>query len=139
MLLTGEARFHRAIEARASGIGLLVAGHYATERPGVEDLAGAIARALPGLVVWPSRDERDPLDDADWALVERLLRAHGEETGSPVAAQLLADGPATRARFTRVLPTEYARVRDALAKAEADGLDPTAPGVWDGILAVARG
>jgi dinuclear metal center YbgI/SA1388 family protein len=61
VLLTGEARFHRAIEARASGIGLLVAGHYATERPGVEDLAGAIARAFPGLVVWPSRDERDPL------------------------------------------------------------------------------
>jgi len=61
VLLTGEARFHRAIEARASGIGLLVAGHYATERPGVEDLAGAIARAFPGLVVWPSRDEHDPL------------------------------------------------------------------------------
>jgi len=81
----------------------------------------------------------DPLEDADWTLVERLLRAHSEETGSPVAAQLLEDRTATRARFTRVLPTEYARVREALAKAESEGLDPGAPGVWDGILAVARG
>jgi len=81
----------------------------------------------------------EPLDDEDWALVERLLRAHGDETGSPVAAQLLEDTDATRARFTRVLPTEYARVRDALAQAEAEGVDPGAPGVWEGILAVARG
>lgn len=68
--LTGEARFHRALEARASEVGLLVAGHYATERPGVEDLADRIARAFPDLVVWPSTDEKDPLtfvhtDDAD--------------------------------------------------------------------------
>ena len=81
----------------------------------------------------------DPLDDEDAALVEQLLRAHHEETGSPVAAQLLDDFPQTRARFTRLLPTEYARVRRALAQAEADGLDPAAPGVWDTILEVARG
>lgn len=61
VLLTGEARFHRALEARAAEIGLLVAGHHATERPGVEDLADRIARAFPDLVVWPSADERDPL------------------------------------------------------------------------------
>jgi len=56
-----------------------------------------------------------------------------------VAAQLLEDLDATRGRLTRVLPAEYARVREALAKAEADGVDPGAPGVWEGILAVARG
>lgn len=61
VLLTGEARFHRALEARALGIGLLLAGHHATERPGVEDLADRIAAAFPDLTVWPSRDERDPL------------------------------------------------------------------------------
>lgn len=60
-LLTGEARFHRALEARAMGVGLIVAGHHATERPGVEDLAGRIALAFPDLIVWPSRDESDPL------------------------------------------------------------------------------
>jgi dinuclear metal center YbgI/SA1388 family protein len=58
-LLTGEARFHRGIEAETLGIGLIVAGHYATERPGVEFLATQIARAFPGLSVWPSRRETD--------------------------------------------------------------------------------
>jgi hypothetical protein len=58
-LLTGEARFHRGIEAETAGIGLLVAGHYATERPGVEHLAALFASAFPNLIVWPSRSERD--------------------------------------------------------------------------------
>jgi dinuclear metal center YbgI/SA1388 family protein len=61
VFLTGEARFHRAIEAETLGIGLLIAGHYATERPGVEDLARRIALAFPTLTVWPSHTERDPL------------------------------------------------------------------------------
>jgi len=79
----------------------------------------------------------DPLDDDDVALLEPVLRRYADETASPVAAELLAGD--WRRRFTRVLPTEYARVRGALAQAEADGLDPTAPGVWDQILEVARG
>jgi dinuclear metal center YbgI/SA1388 family protein len=61
VLLTGEARFHRALEADALGLGLIVAGHHATERPGVEDLAARIASVFPGLTVWPSRAEVDPL------------------------------------------------------------------------------
>ncbi|KZM34022.1 glutamate synthase large subunit [Oerskovia enterophila] len=81
----------------------------------------------------------DPLDDADAALVEGLVRTHLEETGSTVAAELLEDFDAARARFTRILPAEFARVRKALAQAELDGLDPAAPGVWDQILEVARG
>ncbi len=59
--LTGEARFHRAIEAEALGVGLLTAGHYATERLGIEELAARIAHAFPSLSVWPSGDERDPV------------------------------------------------------------------------------
>lgn len=61
VLLTGEARFHKALEAEALGIGLIVAGHHPTERPGVEDLAGLIADEFPALTVWPSRREHDPL------------------------------------------------------------------------------
>ena len=61
VLVTGEARFHRALEAEALGIALLTAGHYATERPGVEELAEKIALAFVNVTVWPSRDERDPI------------------------------------------------------------------------------
>jgi dinuclear metal center YbgI/SA1388 family protein len=60
VLLTGEARFHRALEAEAIGIGLITAGHYATERSGVEELAQRIASIFPSLIVWCSQTERDP-------------------------------------------------------------------------------
>ncbi|WP_298460012.1 glutamate synthase large subunit [uncultured Cellulomonas sp.] len=80
-----------------------------------------------------------PLDDADLIRVEALLRRHHEETGSPLANELLADTGALRTRFTRVLPTEYARMTVAMAKAEAEGLDATQPGVWEHILEVSRG
>jgi len=79
------------------------------------------------------------LDDEDAALVERLLRTHLDETGSPVAAELLADPAGLRARFTRLLPTEFARVREVIARAQAEGRSAEEPEVWDAILAGAHG
>jgi dinuclear metal center YbgI/SA1388 family protein len=61
LLLTGEARFHDCLAARTAGIALVLPGHYATERPAMERLAENLAIAFPGLTVWPSRDETDPL------------------------------------------------------------------------------
>ncbi|GEN79066.1 glutamate synthase large subunit [Actinotalea fermentans] len=75
------------------------------------------------------------LDEAGAAEVERLLRLHHDETGSPRAGELLADLPAALARFTAVVPTEYDRMVAALASAAEAGLDPTTPGAWDAILA----
>jgi dinuclear metal center YbgI/SA1388 family protein len=60
-LVTGEARFHRALEAESLGIGLVLGGHHGTERPGVEELAERIARTFPDLTVWTSQSEHDPL------------------------------------------------------------------------------
>lgn len=54
--------------------------------------------------------------------LEGLVRAHAEETGSEVAAELLADWPAALARFTEIMPRDYRLVLEAKAKAEADGL-----------------
>ena len=61
LLVTGEARFHAALEARSLGIGLVLLGHYASERFAVEELADVIAARFPELTAWPSRDESDPL------------------------------------------------------------------------------
>jgi dinuclear metal center YbgI/SA1388 family protein len=58
--LTGEMRFHDCLAARDAGVGVLLPGHYATERPGVEDLAGRLAEVFAA-TVWASRAERDPL------------------------------------------------------------------------------
>ena len=60
-LLTGEARFHTCIEAEAAGVALLLAGHYATERFGIERLAEVLASRFAEISAWASRQERDPL------------------------------------------------------------------------------
>jgi dinuclear metal center YbgI/SA1388 family protein len=58
--LTGEIRFHDELAAQASNITVLAAGHYATERPGVEKLAEKLAVLLPDCTVWTSRAEQNP-------------------------------------------------------------------------------
>ena len=63
-LLTGEARFHACLEARASGFALILPGHYSTERPAVERLAGMIGDTFPEVTAWASEAESDPLQ---WA------------------------------------------------------------------------
>lgn len=60
-MLTGETRFHTCLEAEALGVGLLLAGHFASERFGVEFLAGVLARQFPEIEVWASQRERDPI------------------------------------------------------------------------------
>jgi dinuclear metal center YbgI/SA1388 family protein len=60
-LLLGEARFHTCLEAEALGMGLLLPGHFASERFAVERLAEVLAGEFPALEVWASRNERDPL------------------------------------------------------------------------------
>ena len=61
VLITGETRLHTCYEAEARGIALLLGGHYASERFGVERLAEVLAAQFPTLTIWPSRDEADPL------------------------------------------------------------------------------
>jgi hypothetical protein len=58
--VTGEMRFHDQLAAEAAGLCVVVAGHYATERPGVEELASLLGREFPDIQVWPSRREAEP-------------------------------------------------------------------------------
>ena len=60
-MLVGEARFHACLEAEASGLALVIPGHFASERFAVECLAGVLAKQFPDLQVWASRQERDPI------------------------------------------------------------------------------
>lgn len=61
VFLTGEMRFHDYLSAEAQGIALLLPGHYATERPAVEELAGRLGHEFSDLTVWASRREADPV------------------------------------------------------------------------------
>ncbi len=58
--LTGEIRFHDELAAQVSDITVLAAGHFVTERPGVEQLADRLAKLLPDCTVWASRAEHNP-------------------------------------------------------------------------------
>ena len=60
-LLTGEARFHSCLEAEAANIALILPGHFATERPAMEQLANVLHSRFPELVVQASQTEYDPV------------------------------------------------------------------------------
>jgi dinuclear metal center YbgI/SA1388 family protein len=60
-LVTGEMTFHHCLEAEARGVQVVLAGHFASERFALLSLADYLTDQLPGVEVWPSRTERDPL------------------------------------------------------------------------------
>ena len=51
VLVTGEVKQHNALEATESGFALVAAGHYATEQPGVQELAERLKSEI-GDVDW---------------------------------------------------------------------------------------
>ena len=59
--VTGEARFHSAVEARILGINLVLTGHFSSERPAMERLAKLLGQTFPELHVFASQQESDPL------------------------------------------------------------------------------
>jgi glutamate synthase (NADPH) large chain len=76
----------------------------------------------------------DPLDAEDAEFLRDLVQRHLAETGSAVAAGLLADWTPALGRFVKVMPKDYKRVLAAAQRAERDGLD-----VNEAVMAAARG
>ena len=65
----------------------------------------------------------DPLDDADAEFLREVLLWHQAETGSAVAAGLLASWDRSLGRFAKVMPKDYKRVLAAASAAEREGRD----------------
>jgi dinuclear metal center YbgI/SA1388 family protein len=61
VFLTGEVRFHDYLAAQANGLALVLPGHYATERFGIEELAERLHDKFHELQVWQSKSESDPV------------------------------------------------------------------------------
>ena len=59
--ITGETTYHTCLEAEAQGIGLILPGHFASERFAMRALADYLGEQVPGVDVWTSSTERDPL------------------------------------------------------------------------------
>ncbi len=95
-------------------------------------MSGGIAYVLDADGTFAARCNRElvglgPLDDPDEiALVRDLVERHFALTGSAVAARLLGDWTAARARFVRVIPYDYRRVLEAEGRLRATGLEPAA-------------
>lgn len=60
VLITGDVKYHPALDAKARGLALIDAGHYATERPVVARLAQRLQKALPDLAVRETQAGREP-------------------------------------------------------------------------------
>jgi dinuclear metal center YbgI/SA1388 family protein len=60
-LVTGEATFHSVLEARASNAGLILMGHYFSERFAIEVLAEKMSAEFSDAKVWASEREYDPI------------------------------------------------------------------------------
>jgi glutamate synthase (NADPH) large chain len=99
-------------------------------------MSGGIAYLLdpdPGRINTQMAD-LEPLTADDGDFLRELIGRHQAETGSAVAAALLADWPAALPRFARVMPRDYKRVLAAAQQAERDGVD-----VSEAVMAAASG
>jgi glutamate synthase (NADPH) large chain len=74
----------------------------------------------------------DPLDQSDTRFLRDVVERHHAETGSAVAARLLADWDP--GRFTKVMPRDYKRVLSAASQAEREGRD-----INEAVMAAAHG
>lgn len=61
VFITGEASFHTCLAARDAGVGLILLGHYYSERFAMEQLAEEIAERFPGVSSTPSANESNPI------------------------------------------------------------------------------
>jgi len=76
----------------------------------------------------------DPLEDSDADFLREVISRHHAETGSAVAARLLASWESAADRFTKVMPKDYKRVLSAASAAEREGRD-----VNEAVMASAHG
>jgi len=74
----------------------------------------------------------DPLDSDDTGFLRDVVERHHAETGSAVAAGLLADWDP--GRFTKVMPKDYKRVLSAASQAKREGRD-----INEAVMAAAHG
>jgi glutamate synthase (NADPH/NADH) large chain len=63
------------------------------------------------------------VDDSMAARLRESISRFHAETGSEIASELLADWSGSLNRFTMVMPRDYRRVLNAIARAEREGLD----------------
>src|SRR5689334_6000602 len=97
-------------------------------------MSGGVAYVfdLPRIRVNMEMVELDQVEEDDAKFVREVVERHHAETGSAVAARLLADWDP--GRFTKVMPKGYKRVLSAASQAEREGRD-----IDEAVMAAAHG
>jgi glutamate synthase (NADPH/NADH) large chain len=80
-----------------------------------------------------------PLGSGDIEILRDLLTRHVDETDSVVAGRMLENLDDEAARFTKVLPRDYAAVIQTRETAISEGLDPDGDVTWARIMEVTGG
>jgi glutamate synthase (NADPH/NADH) large chain len=97
-------------------------------------MSGGVAYVLdlPQIRVNMEMVDLDQVEEDDAKFLREVTERHYAETGSAVAARLLADWDP--GRFTKVMPQDYKRVLSAASQAEREGRD-----VNEAVMAAAHG
>jgi glutamate synthase (NADPH/NADH) large chain len=112
----------------------------ATGRNLAAGMTGGLAHVLD---LRPERVNRSGLeltepDACTMQWLQDVIGRHQAQTGSRLAARLLADWPRTRERFTTIVPVDFRRVSQVVTAARAEGRDPD-DAVMASALEVSRG
>jgi len=76
----------------------------------------------------------ETLDEDDLEYLHATIQAHVDATDSAVGQRILADWRDLQRHFVKVMPRDYKKVLQAIARAERDGVD-----VDKAIMAAAHG
>ena len=99
-------------------------------------MSGGIAYVLDLVTIRLNGEmvDLDPLEEADVEFLRDVVARHEKETGSAVAAGLLASWDQSVARFSKIMPKDYKRVLSAASAAEREGRD-----VNEAVMSAAHG
>jgi glutamate synthase (NADPH/NADH) large chain len=99
-------------------------------------MSGGIAYVLDLVPVRLNREmvDLDPLEESDVEFLRDVVSRHRAQTGSTVAAALLASWDTATHRFAKVMPKDYKRVLSAASAAEREGRD-----VNEAVMSAAHG
>jgi glutamate synthase (NADPH) large chain len=95
----------------------------------VWDRRGTFGANLNGEMV-----DLEDCDEDEVLWLATILERHASETGSEVAARILAGWPRSACQFVKVMPRDYKRVLRAMRDAEASGVP-----VEEAIMGASRG
>jgi glutamate synthase (NADPH/NADH) large chain len=131
--VVAEAVGDHALEYMTGGIAVILG---ATGRNVGAGMSGGYAFVLDLDESLVNREMVDvePLGPDESGTLRAIVEQHRDYTDSPVAAELLADWPASVARFRAIVPRDFRRVLDATRQARAAGEDVDAA-----VMAAARG